>query len=72
MKSWNSLPINATEIIRCVTTDVNAYSQGCYERLANILSSYRTYFIIGVIIVGAIEVLALVFTIFLYHRKKRV
>ncbi|CAF0747989.1 unnamed protein product [Adineta ricciae] len=67
--NWNALPTNMIEANTCATTGVNAYSQGCYDSLINLLFSYKTYTIIaGAIIVG-VEVCALLFAVLLYCRK---
>jgi len=59
-----------TDANTCATTGVNAYSQGCYDRLIDILAQYKTYIIIGGVIVGVVEILAILFAILLYCRKK--
>lgn len=70
MRDWYSLPSNATEVISCATTGFNAYSQGCYARLLDLLIVYRNYFIICVMIIGALEISALLSTIVLHCRSK--
>jgi hypothetical protein len=70
LTDWYSLPSNATDVISCATTGFNAYSQGCYGRLLDLLTVYRNYFTICVMIVGALETLALVSTIVLHCRRK--
>jgi hypothetical protein len=54
----------------CATTGVNAYSQGCYDRLIDLLANYKIYVIIGGVIVGVVEILAFLFAILLYCRKE--
>jgi len=68
-KNWNQLPTDFSAEDTCATTGLNAYSQGCYDRLLNIISTYKNNFIIGVSVVGAIEVLAFLFAILLYCRR---
>jgi hypothetical protein len=69
-KNWDSLPTNMTEADTCAITGVNAYSQGCYDRIIDLLATYKTYVIIAGVIVGVIEICAFVFAILLYCRKK--
>jgi len=69
-RNWNGLPINMTEATTCAVTGINAYSQGCYDRLMGLLSTYKKYVIIGGIIAGVVEILAFLFTILLYCRRK--
>lgn len=67
--SGNGIPTNMSEANTCATTGINAYSQGCYDRLIDLLSKYKLYVIIGGIIVGVVEILALLVAILLYCRK---
>lgn len=67
--NWNQLPTNLSAASTCATTGANAYTQGCYDRLLDIISSYKTKFIIGAAVVGVIELLALIFAIILYRRE---
>ncbi len=69
-KSWTDLPTNLTVANACATTGVNAYSQGCYDRLLDIITTYKNNFIIIGSIVGVVEVLAFLFAILLYRRKE--
>ena len=69
-KSWTQLPTNYSSATQCATTGETAYVQGCYDRLADILSSYKTGVIVGGVVVLVIEVLALVFAVLLYRRKE--
>jgi len=68
--NWNSLPTNMTQANTCAITGVGAYSEGCYYRLLDLLNKYKIYLIIGGVIVGVVEILALLFAILLYCRKK--
>lgn len=68
-KSWTDLPTNLTEANECAKTGVNGYAQGCYDRLLDVIATYKQNFIIGLSIVGVIEVLAFIFAITLYCRK---
>lgn len=68
-KSWTQLPTNFLPANTCATTGVTAYTQGCYDRLINILSSYKNNVIIGGVIILVIEILALVIAILLFRRK---
>ncbi len=68
--SWTQLPTNFTAANACATTGTNAYSQGCYDRLVDILAAYKDYIIIGGVVVGVIEILAVLFAILLYRRKE--
>jgi len=70
-KNWNVLPTNMSDANTCATTGVNAYSQGCYDSLINLLAKYKTYVIIGGVIVGVVEILGVLFAILLYCRKKK-
>lgn len=65
----NGIPTNMTGANTCAITGINAYSQGCYDRLMDLLSKYKLYVIIGGIIVGVVEILALLFAILLYCRR---
>jgi len=69
-KNWNGLPSNMIEANTCATTGVNAYSEGCYDRLIDVLTTYKKYVIIGGVIVGFVEILAFLFSILLYCRRK--
>jgi len=69
-KNWNGLPTNMSEANTCAIEGVNAYSQGCYDSIINLLAQYKTYVIIGGVIVGVVEILAFIFAILLYCRKK--
>ncbi|CAF2426303.1 unnamed protein product [Rotaria sp. Silwood2] len=68
-KNWNGLPANMIEASTCATTSENAYSPGCYDRLIDLLSTYKKYVIIGAVVVGIIEILAFLFALLLYRRK---
>jgi len=68
-KNWNGLPTNMTEAITCAVTGVNAYPQGCYDRLMDLLATYKKYIIIGGVIVGFVEIIAFLFAILLICRK---
>jgi hypothetical protein len=69
-RTWNALPTNMIEANTCAITGINAYSQGCYDRLIDLLGKYKLYVIIGGVVVGVVEILALSFAILLYCRKK--
>jgi hypothetical protein len=69
-KNWNSLPTNMSKAAACATTGANAYPQGCYNRLVDLISSYKTYIIIGGVIVGVVEIFAFLFAILLVRRKE--
>ncbi|UJR25335.1 hypothetical protein I4U23_006685 [Adineta vaga] len=69
-KSWTQLPTNFVSANTCATTGNTAYTQGCYDRLIDILSSYKNNVIIGGVIVLVIEILALVIAILLFRRKE--
>ena len=69
-KNWDVLPVNMTAANTCAMTGINAYPQGCYNRLIDLLGRYRLYVIIVGIVLGVIEILALVFAILLFRRKK--
>jgi hypothetical protein len=68
-QSWSQLPTDFSIANTCATTGLNAYSQGCYDRLLDIIATYKKNFIIGVSVVGAIELLAFLFALLLYCRK---
>jgi len=59
-----------TDANTCAITGINAYSEGCYDRLIDLLAQYKTYIIIGGVIVGVVEIFAILFAILLYSRKK--
>lgn len=69
-KNWNELPANMSSANICANTGINAYSQGCYDRFIDLLGKYRIYVIVIGIVVGIIEILALLITISLYSRQK--
>jgi len=69
-KNWNQLPTDFSAEDTCATTGSNAYSQGCYDSLLNLISTYKNNFIIGVVAVGVVEILAFIFAILLYCRKE--
>lgn len=68
-KTWNRLPTDMSQASTCATTGVSSYSQGCYDRLIGLMNQYKTYVIIGGIIVGVVEILAFLFAILLYCRR---
>lgn len=68
--SWTQLPTDLSAGNACATTGVNVYAQGCYDRLLDIISSYKNKFIIGLVVVGVVELLAFIFAIVLYRRKE--
>ncbi|CAF0748643.1 unnamed protein product [Adineta steineri] len=68
-KNWNGLPTNMIEANTCATTGTTAYTQGCYDRLVDLVYSYKKYVIIGGAIIGVVEILAFLFAILLYCRK---
>ncbi|CAF1269414.1 unnamed protein product [Rotaria sordida] len=53
----------------CAITGVNAYSEGCYDRLCDLLAAYKKYIIIGGVIVGVVEIFAFLFAFLLYCHK---
>ncbi|CAF3335188.1 unnamed protein product [Rotaria socialis] len=67
--NWTILPTDLSAASTCATTGQNAYSQGCYDRLIDLLLRYKKNAIIGAAIVGVIEILAFIFAISLYCRK---
>lgn len=67
--SWTQLPTNFSSANTCATTGLSAYTQGCYDRLLDIISVYKKNFLIGLAVVGVVEILAFVFAITLYCRK---
>jgi hypothetical protein len=69
-QSWSQLPTDFSIANTCATTGLNAYSQGCYDRLLDIIATYKQNFIIGASVVGAVELLAFIFAIVLYCRKE--
>jgi len=69
-KSWSELPTDFSAENTCATTGVNAYTQGCYDRLLHIIATYKQNFIIGVVVVGVVELLAFLFAILLYCRRE--
>ncbi|CAF0730332.1 unnamed protein product [Rotaria sp. Silwood1] len=69
-KSWTQLPTNFSAASTCATTGINAYSQGCYDRLVDTLATYKKNVIIGCVIVGVVEILAFIFAVILYCRKE--
>jgi len=68
-KSWTSLPTDFSSANTCATTGFNGYTQGCYDRLVDFIAAYKNNFLIGLAVVGVVEVLAFVFAITLYCRK---
>ncbi|CAF4069903.1 unnamed protein product, partial [Adineta steineri] len=69
-KSWTQLPTNLSSAANCAATSSGAYTVGCYDRLVSILATYKNYAMIVGIIIGVIEVLALVFALLLFRRKE--
>jgi len=68
--SWTQLPTDLSQADNCSVGGANAYPQGCYDRLIDIISTYKKNFIIGGVIVGVVELLAFIFAILLYRRKE--
>jgi hypothetical protein len=69
-KNWKELPTFMTETDICAITGLNAYPQGCYDRLVDVLVMYKSNVLIGSIIVGIAEVFAFLFSVLLYCRKE--
>lgn len=69
-KSWTSLPTDFSSAENCAVTGNNSSAVGCYDRLVDILVSYKKKAIIGAVVVGVIEILAFIFAISLYCRKE--
>jgi len=69
-KNWNGLPTNMIEANTCATTEINAYSQGCYARFIDLFNQYKIYIIIGGIVILAVEICAFLLAILLYCRKR--
>lgn len=67
--NWNQLPTNLTAANECATKGTNVYTQGCYDRLLDLITTYKTGFIIGAVVVGVVELLAFVFSVALYRRQ---
>lgn len=67
--SWNQLPTNLSAANQCATTGTDAYTQGCYDRLLDLISKYKNGFIIGAAVVGVVELFAFIFAIALYRRQ---
>ncbi len=68
--SWTTLPTNFSAADQCADTGINAYSEGCYDRLVDLITGYKKNFIIGSVVVGVVEILAFIFAILLYCRKE--
>jgi hypothetical protein len=69
LKNWNTLPSNLSDASACAQSGQNAYTQGCYNQLVNLVATYKNNIAIGGAIVGLVEVLALCFALLLYCRK---
>jgi hypothetical protein len=69
-KSWSQLPTNFSSASTCATTGVGSYQLGCYDRLIDIVATYKNNIIIGGVIVGGVEILAFIFAILLFCRKE--
>jgi hypothetical protein len=68
--SWTQLPTNLSVAETCATTGNTTYTRGCYDRLVDILATYKNNVIIGAAIVGGVEVFAFLFSILLLCRKE--
>lgn len=69
-KSWDQLPTNMIDASQCATTGVNSYSEGCFDRLVDLLDTYKKYIIIGLAVLVGLEICAFLFAILLYTRKE--
>jgi hypothetical protein len=69
-KSWTELPANMSSANACAKTGTDAYTRGCYDRLVDIIATYKDNVMIGGAIVGVVEILAFIFAIALYTRKE--
>jgi len=67
--SWTELPSDFSSANTCATTGNNGYTQGCYDRLVDIIAVYKKNFLIGLVVVGVVEILAFAFALTLYCRK---
>ena len=68
--SWSELPRDMSSANTCAKNGTTAYPRGCYDRLVDLVVTYKNNVIIGVAVVGVIEVLAFIFAILLYCRKE--
>lgn len=70
MENLNTIPKNLPEALACATTGINAYTIGCYDRLIDMLSKYRTCFIASIVVILVMELFALLLCIYVYRRRK--
>ena len=68
--SWTQLPTDLSVATTCATTGTNAYTQGCYDRLVDMIMAYKDKIYIGCVVIGVVEILAFTFAILLYCRKE--
>jgi len=71
VKSWTELPSDLSVANTCATTGLNSYSQGCYDRLLDVISAYKKNFILILVVVGVVEILAFICSLCLYCRKDK-
>ncbi|CAF1307029.1 unnamed protein product [Adineta ricciae] len=70
--NWNDF--SATQLqsgLTCAVTGVGVYQQGCYTKFMDLLNTYKTWIIVGAVVILLIELLAFSFTIALCCRKKK-
>ncbi|CAF1188359.1 unnamed protein product [Didymodactylos carnosus] len=69
--NWNKLPLQElSQAQTCATYDEDkVYTQGCYDSLMTLVSSYKKHTIIGAVVILVVELLAFIFAIILYRRK---
>lgn len=68
--NWSELPKDMSSANTCAKNGTTAYSRGCYDRLVDLIVTYKNNVIIGAAVVGVVEVLAFLFAILLYCRKE--
>ncbi|CAF0893089.1 unnamed protein product [Didymodactylos carnosus] len=71
-QDWNTLSQNILhQGETCAVQGNGTFSSGCYGKLMDLIGSYKTYIIIGAVIILVIELLAFIFAITLCCRKRR-
>ncbi|CAF0844029.1 unnamed protein product [Didymodactylos carnosus] len=71
-KDWNTLSEDTLKQAEtCAVDGLNIYKDGCYNKLIELIGSYKLYVIIGAVIVLVIELLAFIFAIALCCRTSK-
>ncbi|UJR36057.1 hypothetical protein I4U23_028793 [Adineta vaga] len=71
-KNWNDFnEVQLRTGVICAVNGTNINQQGCYNKFIDILNTYKTWIIIGAVVILLIELTAFSFTLALCCRKRK-